>query len=180
VEANMYDRAYIDYLIYFHCERDYFECHEVLEEHWKIDPPKDRKDYWVGLIQIAVGLYHQRRGNFAGALRMISNAIQLLENDPQGVQNLGLHSEELIKQLKKRKNEIVNEHSYYSFNLPIFDNELLTTCQNLCNDSQKIWGHASDFSNEYLINKHTKRNRTGVIKERKHQLALRKISRNSK
>lgn len=170
----MYDRAYIDYLIYFHCERDYFECHEVLEEHWKNDPTKERKKYWVGLIQIAVGLYHQRRGNFRGALKMISNAILLLENDRQAVKKLGLHSEQLIKQLTKRKNEIEVKQSYYSFNLPILDKELLRICQNRCKNTQYIWGQASDLANEYLIHKHTKRDRTEVIDERIQQLKIRR------
>ena len=31
----MYSQAYIDYLVHFHGDRDYFECHELLEEHWK-------------------------------------------------------------------------------------------------------------------------------------------------
>ncbi|MBZ5750404.1 DUF309 domain-containing protein [Metabacillus rhizolycopersici] len=170
----MYDRAYIDYLIYFHCERDYFECHEVLEEHWKSEAKNERKTYWVGLIQIAVGLYHQRRGNFTGALRMISNSIQLLENDQQAVNKLGLNSDELVTILNKRKSEIVNKQSYYSINLPIIDKVLLKICHNHCIDTKKIWGQASDLSNEYLINKHTKRNRTGVINERIKQLELRK------
>ncbi|PAD68333.1 hypothetical protein CHH83_14265, partial [Bacillus sp. 7586-K] len=34
----MYDQEYIDFLVHFHCDRDYFECHEILEEHWKKDP----------------------------------------------------------------------------------------------------------------------------------------------
>ncbi len=33
----MYPNAYLDYLVYFHGHRDYFECHEVLEEYWKKD-----------------------------------------------------------------------------------------------------------------------------------------------
>jgi predicted metal-dependent hydrolase len=176
----MYDRAYIDYLVYFHCERDYFECHEVLEEHWKKDSPKDRKKYWVGLIQIAVGLYHQRRGNFTGALKTISNAINLLGNERQAVHKLGLHSEELLKQLTIRKNEIEAEQSYYSFNLPIVDEELVSICQNRCKNSQYLWGQESDVSNEELIHKHTKRDRTEVIKERKLQLEIRKNARNTK
>jgi uncharacterized protein len=175
----MYDRAYIDYLIYFHCERDYFECHEVLEEHWKSVPKSERKTYWVGLIQIAVGLYHQRRGNFAGALRMISNAIQLLENDQQAVNKLGLNGDELVTILNKRKSEIENKQSYYSINLPIIDKALLKICHKHCTDTKKLWGQASDLSNEYLINKHTKRNRSSVINERIKQLELRKKLGNS-
>jgi predicted metal-dependent hydrolase len=177
---RMYDRAFIDYLLHFHCERDYFECHEVLEEHWKAEPPKKRKKYWVGLIQIAVGLYHQRRGNFTGALRMISNSIQLLENDRQAIDKLGLHSEELIKELKNRKNEILDKRSYYSFNIPIIDQELLHICQMQCKDSHKVWGKDSDLSDEYLIHKHIKRNRSAVIEERFQQLELRRRSRNSR
>lgn len=169
-----YDRAYIKYLIYFHCERDYFECHEVLEEHWKTAPPNQRKKYWVGLIQIAVGLYHHRRGNFDGALKMITNAIRLLENEQQAVQNLGLNCEVLIEQLKKRKKEIQNKIEYYSINLPIMDKELEISCQKLCLKSLSTWGQASDLSNENLIHKHTKRNRSNVIEERKKQLELRK------
>lgn len=53
---KLYPKAYIDYLVYFHGLRDYFECHEVLEEHWKKDDKAERKKYWVGLIQIAVAL----------------------------------------------------------------------------------------------------------------------------
>lgn len=29
-----YEPLYIDYLIYFNRDQDYFECHEVLEELW--------------------------------------------------------------------------------------------------------------------------------------------------
>lgn len=32
---TLYPTAYIKYLFHFHTDRDYFECHELLEEHWK-------------------------------------------------------------------------------------------------------------------------------------------------
>lgn len=31
----MYPAEYLEYLVYFHADRDYFECHEILEEYWK-------------------------------------------------------------------------------------------------------------------------------------------------
>lgn len=31
----MYPPEYIEFLYHFHCDRDYFECHEILEELWK-------------------------------------------------------------------------------------------------------------------------------------------------
>ncbi len=77
----MYPKAYVAFLHEFHTTRDYFECHEILEEFWKEDPPDQRKKYWVGLIQLAVALYHQRRGNGKGAKRLISNSLHILDSD---------------------------------------------------------------------------------------------------
>ncbi len=86
----MYPKAYIDYLVEFHATRDYFECHEILEEFWKEDPPKKRKRYWVGFIQLAVALYHHRRQNTAGAKRLMANSIRILQAEHRAVEDLGL------------------------------------------------------------------------------------------
>ena len=173
----MFDRAYIDYLIHFHCDRDYFECHEVLEEHWKKDDLKDRKKYWVGLIQIAVALYHHRRGNFNGALKMISNAIIIIENESAHIEQLGLHSDQLIKLLINRKKDIQNQLPYRSIDLPIINKELLNECLLICNEEGIKWGVESNLENKELIHKHMRRNRTDVIKERLVQLEKRKKNR---
>jgi len=39
----MYPEPYLEYLIQFHAERDYFECHEILEEYWKSAPANERE-----------------------------------------------------------------------------------------------------------------------------------------
>ncbi len=173
----MFDRAYINYLIHFHCDRDYFECHEVLEEHWKKDALQDRKKYWVGLIQISVALYHQRRGNFSGALKMISNAIRIIENEQNHIEKLGLHSDQLIKLLTTRKKEIQQQLPYKSFNLPIKNQELMKECLLICKEKGMEWGVESNLTNNDLIDKHIRRNRTDVIKERLFQLEKRKTER---
>ncbi len=171
---NMYDQAYIDYLVHFHCDRDYFECHEVLEEHWKKDSAGERKNYWVGFIQIAVGLYHHRRRNFKGALRMISNAIHLLESEQEIVLKLGIHYDELMQLLRNRKHEILHNIDYHSMNLPIIDSHLRSLCEQECHTHNITWGVESDLKNEYLIHKHMKRDRTDVILERAKQLRMKK------
>lgn len=51
-----YPQAYIEYLEYYHGARDYFECHEVLEEYWKENPSSPLSAAWVGLIQLAVAM----------------------------------------------------------------------------------------------------------------------------
>lgn len=34
----MYPTEYIQFLIHFHGDYDYFECHEILEGYWKTKP----------------------------------------------------------------------------------------------------------------------------------------------
>jgi hypothetical protein len=47
-----------------------FHAHEVLEAAWK-SGPRDERDLWQGLAQIAVGLTHARRGNARGAVTLL-------------------------------------------------------------------------------------------------------------
>lgn len=113
----MYPKAYIQFLIHFHGDYDYFECHEVLEEYWKLKPRGKRDHHWVGLIQIAVSLYHQRRLNWNGAAKMIKRAIAILEKEREPIHALGLHHQQLLTLLKKQlqsiqKKQIFNRYFY--------------------------------------------------------------------
>lgn len=167
-----YLQAYIDYLVYFHADRDYFECHEILEEYWKEEGMQDK--VWVGLIQVAVGLYHHRRQNFAGAYKMIKGAHQLLADKQTELRVLGLDPVQLIALLQKQLEAIGQKQTYSSINLPIADPALLQTCQNMSGKSAVEWGAPSDTSNEFLIHKHKLRDREDVISERIKQQQLRK------
>ncbi len=104
---------------------------------------------------------------------MISNSIHLLESEEKMLKNLGLDSEKLIKLLKQRQKEIMDYKPYHSFNLPILDKQLETLCLDRCYKENLIWGKQSDLNNEYLIHKHTKRDRSEVISEREVQLKKR-------
>jgi uncharacterized protein len=167
-----YPKPYIDYLVYFHGLRDYFECHEVLEEYWKEDCEDGKKDYWVGFIQIAVSLYHQRRSNFTGAYRMMKSAAAILKNEKTAVQSLGVDYDLLLQQLENRLVDLQNETPYQSMNLPLTDDKLLTQCKNRCRELSCVWGNPSNLTNEFLLNKHTKRDRSDVIAERNTQRKL--------
>lgn len=74
-----YDRLYVEFLYYFNVERDYFECHEVMEELWL---EEGRDPLCQGLLQVAVGLYHHRNGNVSGSIKLFSQAIAKLEPLP--------------------------------------------------------------------------------------------------
>lgn len=132
----MYPQAYIDYLAEFHGSRDYFECHEILEDHWKKDNPGERKLYWVGLIQLAVALYHQRRNNFAGAERLMANSIRILVSEKDAVESLGLDYSRFIKLLRKTYQKIKAHSPYESIMLPITDESLIKACRKQCEKSR--------------------------------------------
>jgi hypothetical protein len=50
--------------------REWFECHETVEELW-IGEEGEVRDFYQGIIQIAVALHHWRNGNFAGAVSLL-------------------------------------------------------------------------------------------------------------
>ena len=50
--------------------REWFECHETVEELW-IGEEGEVRDFYQGLIQIAVALHHWRNGNFGGAVSLL-------------------------------------------------------------------------------------------------------------
>ncbi|EMT47311.1 DUF309 domain-containing protein [Anoxybacillus flavithermus] len=161
----MYPKAYIDYLLHFHATRDYFECHEVLEEHWK----RTNEQVWIGLIQLAVGMYHYRRGNIAGARRMLTKAVNACEKEKLTYESLGIHAEQLLALIHTYIRRMDNRETYESACLPIVDRSLLHMCQRQCEQKGLIWGEKSDMSNEYIIHKHMLRDRSDVIAERERQ-----------
>jgi hypothetical protein len=53
---------------------DWFDCHESLEELW-VGEEGETREFYQGLLQIAVALYHWRDGNFAGAVRLLEMGV---------------------------------------------------------------------------------------------------------
>lgn len=91
----MYDSLYAAYLIYFNRDRDYFECHEVLEELWLA---KDKDPRYKGLLQVAVSLYHFRNGNIPGASKMMRYAVSRLTGLAD--RELGIRMDMLYKEIE--------------------------------------------------------------------------------
>jgi uncharacterized protein len=85
-ESRGYPDLYIQFLYYFNILRDYYECHEVLEELWL---EEGRDPLWQGLLQIAVGLYHFRNENINGARKLLRAALDKLE--PYPARCAGIH-----------------------------------------------------------------------------------------
>ena len=169
-----YPNEYIQFLIEFHGRRDYFECHEILEEYWKEHPPLARDSVWVGLIQIAVGLYHYRRDNLAGAARTLAKARQIVDLRAEETARLGLDVPSLGDLLSSYIKRIHAKTPYESPMLPIADPELASICEEECKRQSLVWGVSSNLTDSQLIHRHTKRDRSDVIAERYKQLQIRR------
>ena len=55
----------------------YFECHDTLEEAWS-GIRGEARDFFQGLIQVSVGLYHWRNGNPGGAMTLLDRGLKRL------------------------------------------------------------------------------------------------------
>ena len=79
-------------------QREYFECHETLEELWNVERAEARRagaptrqrngrvgyvgycdDLYKGILQVGVGCYHLLRGNARGALLKLQSGAEYLE-----------------------------------------------------------------------------------------------------
>jgi predicted metal-dependent hydrolase len=159
------------YLVHFHGDRDYFECHEILEEYWKMHDSGNKESIWVGLIQLAVSCYHHRRNNFQGAKKTLNKALTVFLKEKAQINSLGLDEPMLISLVTERLKVIEQKKAYQSFNIPINDRSLLECCMKECHILNLDWGQCSDLKNIHLIDRHKLRDRTDVIEERESALA---------
>jgi predicted metal-dependent hydrolase len=174
----VYPNEYIHYLVHFHGDRDYFECHEILEDYWKKHDFGNKQSVWTGLIQLAVSCYHHRRSNYSGAQKTLEKAIKILirENSLKG---LGLNSTELANLLKDQLLLIKKQQPYRSMNLPITDPHLNQQCYTLCSKLGFIWYSKSNLNNNLIVDRHKLRDRNEIIQARNRALKSKKGSEGS-
>jgi predicted metal-dependent hydrolase len=83
-ERNFYEKGVGEFNA-----RLFFECHDTLEELWAgVRGPS--RDFFQGLIQVAVGFHHIGNGNRVGAERLFGRALKRLEGYPDDYAGLAL------------------------------------------------------------------------------------------
>ncbi|MDR3578545.1 MAG: DUF309 domain-containing protein [Oryzomonas sp.] len=56
---------------------DWFECHETLEDLW-VGEEGEVREFYQGVLQVAVALHHWRNGNFGGAISLLKSGVEYL------------------------------------------------------------------------------------------------------
>jgi predicted metal-dependent hydrolase len=119
-----YDRLYVDFIYYFNIERDYFECHEVMEELWL---EEGRAPLYQGLLQIAVGLYHHWNGNVGGSIKLFSQGIDKLQHFSSPI--LGIDLAKIVEEsrvyVEKLLNMELKPFEFYDLNIDLVDPALV-------------------------------------------------------
>lgn len=57
---------------------EYYECHETLEDIWRMETGPIR-EFYKGILQVGVAVHHARRGNLKGARRLVDSGTDLLK-----------------------------------------------------------------------------------------------------
>jgi uncharacterized protein len=172
----LYPAQYIEFLAHFNGDRDYFECHEILEEYWKEFSDRSKDSIWVGFILLAVSRYHHRRKNFNGAKRTLEKAIKIFSLHERELFQMGLDMDIFYPMLSKLLEYANKEERYASVTLPISDPALLEACIKECQNKGFNWGKESNLEDVSIINRHKLRDRTNVIEERMEALKNKKGS----
>jgi predicted metal-dependent hydrolase len=74
----------------------YFAAHEALEAAWRAAAPEER-DFFQGLVHVAVAWYQAERGNAVGCTRQLAKARRRL--DPYSPAHRGLDVGDLLDQV---------------------------------------------------------------------------------
>lgn len=102
-------------------ERDYFECHEVLEEIWIEDTNCTTKNHpAIPLLQFSVALLHWKRENHSGAFKVFQNSLEHLKDSRNDVDRLGVDSTKLRELTEVLMIEIEKKSEYRSVEIPRF------------------------------------------------------------
>jgi 8-oxo-dGTP pyrophosphatase MutT (NUDIX family) len=82
---------------------EYFEAHETLEDVWRAAEPAE-KDFFQGLVHVAVAWYQAGRGNRVGCERQLEKAARRLA--PFAPEHRGLNLERLLRSLKRASDSV--------------------------------------------------------------------------
>jgi len=151
-------KAYIDFLIHFHGDRDYFECHEILEHYWKQTEPDNRSSVWVGFIQLAVAQYHYRRKNDIGAKKLVKKSIEILKQRSIELTNLGIDTIKFYMLLEGLQTSYENGDVYKNINLPITNPHILSMCKKECGNLGLEWCSDDEIIPDFILHRHLHKN----------------------
>ncbi|MGD0146887.1 MAG: DUF309 domain-containing protein [Nitrososphaerales archaeon] len=94
---------------YFNSER-YWECHEVLEDAWRLKGGEEKK-YVQGIILVCAAFVHHQKGEDEAALSVLRRALKQLDFGAQRYHGIGVNS------LRRRAEGIASSGRFEDFRI---------------------------------------------------------------
>lgn len=151
---------FVQFMVYFNDNQDYFECHEVLEEYWKSIPASDKNHPLTAYILLATGMYHWRRGNFAGAIRTLRKVKRKLPVFSADYTE-EIDFQQLVAHVNYTVDRVEKELPFESFSFTITSSTLRAKIE-IAQQSMTLLS----FGSEAVIHKHMLRDRSDILRER--------------
>lgn len=154
---------FVEFLVYFNDNQDYFEGHEVLEEYWKSIPGYSKSHPLTAYILLSTGMYHWRRGNLDGASRTISKALQRFTSLSPIYDEYKemVDFDQLIQDIAYAKQEISSGNSFDAMEITIQSQRLIDLVQTTKQSISLLTAGSDD-----VIHKHMRRDRSDILKLR--------------
>lgn len=154
---------FVEFLVYFNDNQDYFEGHEVLEEYWKSIPGYSKSHPLTAYILLSTGMYHWRRGNLNGAFRTIDKALQRFNSLSPIYDEYKemIEFDQLLLDVELAKKEISSGHSFCAIEIVIQAHQLIELVHFA---KQKLI--LLPAGSEDVIHKHMRRDRSDILKLR--------------
>jgi len=164
----LFHPLFVNYCTYFNGNQDYFECHEVLEEYWKEVAPGEKKHPLVGYVQLATGMYHWRRNNRNGAIRILKKAYENFIDNKNSLYFELIDYQDLCKQC-------INSISAIEENMPFQPFQLIVLDDSLKQLVEKEIIELPTFEDNYLVHKHMLRDRSDILLAREMKIKSNKL-----
>jgi len=151
---------FLNFIVYFNRNQDYFECHEVLEEYWKSIPDYSKDHPLTAFILLSTGLYHWRRGNVEGAYRTLVKA----ENRMllfQKVFTEDIDYRQLVQNIQRSIEKLQNEESFSPFRILLTSEVLERSVEEMAAKMELL-----PTDSDAVIHKHMLRDRSDILAER--------------
>jgi len=109
VASPMFDERYLRGIELFNAG-EFFACHDELEEVWTETIGPER-DFYQGLIHVAVSLFHFEGGNLGGARKMYESGQKYLAS--YGDEYMGVRLRDLLESHAHAFRDLLGHHTSY-------------------------------------------------------------------
>ena len=154
---------FLNFIVYFNRNQDYFECHEVLEEYWKSLDDYSKEHPLTAYILLATGLYHWRRDNMDGAHRTLEKAEKRMHEFSKFDARYtdGIDYRQLVHDTAIAVSKVGNGEPFSSFQILLTSESLQRSVQRI-ESAMVLLPKGSDA----VIHKHMLRDRSDILAER--------------